>query len=928
MTDRIRGLFVAILLLALIVLAPTRPAAQSTATQSGTRAVAIRGATVLTVTRGTIQNGTIVLRDGKIAALGGPETAVPQGAETIDASGRFVSPGIIDAHSHIAADSINEGGTTVSSMTGIEDVLDPTDVNIFRDLAGGLTVANVLHGSANPIGGKNSVIKLRWGKTRPSELVFEGAMPGIKFALGENPKRPGGGGGQGPRRYPATRPGVEYVIRDAFTRAKAYQREWQDYERRRKSGEQILAPRRDLQLEPLVEILEGKRLVHAHCYRADEILMLIRLADEMGFKIATFQHVLEGYKVADEIAAHGAGASTFSDWWAYKVEAEDAIPYNPTVMHKRGVVVSINSDSAEHARRLNTEAAKSIHWGGLTDDEALAMVTINPARQLRIDKRVGSLEVGKDADVVIWNKHPLSTYAIADRVYIDGQSYYDRLDEERRLTDARSEKSRLAAAEAQKSPTADPQTTGPRPQEPKSGSEEPSRSDRGAAVEQQGSGPSDQNGGSAAASRLQASAQTAPTAAGPVIAITNARIHPVSSPTIERGTIVIRNGVIASVDNTTQPPAGAQVIDAKGADVYPGFIDARSTIGLVEPGPRGFEDTQEMLDINAAVRAQVSYHADSDAIAVARVNGVTTVGVVPAGGLIGGQAAVMNLDGWTWEEATVKPVVGVSFQFPNIGGTGGGFGGGGGQGQTPDPNRRYEDLKRERDQRVKKVEELVERAKAYAKMPAAERRTDWNLEAMVPVVEGRQPLFVLANSERQIRDAIAFADKMGVKIVITGGLEAPVVAQLLKEKNIPVILGSVLTLPPREDFHHAATYRAAGELAEAGVTFAFGTGDYSDVRLVPYEAAISVAWGLPRDKAVRALTIEAAEILGVADKVGSLAPGKLANLVMWSGDPLELRTPVPRVFIAGRDVGPDSKHTLLYQRWLNRPAPARTGAGR
>ncbi len=326
--------------------------------------VAIRGGTVLTVTKGTIANGVVVLRDGKIEAVGGAATTIPQGADIVDASGRFVSPGIIDAHSHIAAESINEGGTTVSSMTGIEDVLDPTDINIYRDLAGGLTVANVLHGSANPIGGKNTVIKLRWGTPRASELVFEGAPPGIKFALGENPKRPGGGGGQGPRRYPATRLGVEFVIRDAFTRAKAYQKEWQDYNARKSRGEDPLIPRRDLQLEPLVEILEGKRLVHAHCYRADEILMLLRLADDFGFKIATLQHVLEGYKVADEIAAHGAGASTFSDWWGYKVEAEDAIPYNAALMVRRGVLVSINSDSAEHARRLNTEAAKSMHWGG------------------------------------------------------------------------------------------------------------------------------------------------------------------------------------------------------------------------------------------------------------------------------------------------------------------------------------------------------------------------------------------------------------------------------------------------------------------------------------------------------------------------------------------------------------------------------------
>ena len=418
--------------------------------------MALKGATLLTVTKGTIPNGTILLRDGIIAAVGA-SVDVPPGAEVVDVSGRFISPGVIDAHTHIANDSINEGGTTVSSMTGMEDVLDPTDINIYRDLAGGVTTANVLHGSANPIGGKNAVIKLRWGKTRAEELLFAGAMPGIKFALGENPKDLRQGTLQGPRRYPVTRSGVEFVIRDAFTRAKAYQKAWQQYEKNKSAGP---APRRDLQLEPLVEILEGKRLVHAHCYRADEILMLIRLAEEMGFKIATFQHVLEGYKVAKEIAAHGAGASTFSDWWGYKIEAADAIPHNAAIMTRKGVLVSINSDSAEHSRRLNTEAAKSIRWGGLTDDEALALVTINPAKQLRIDNRVGSLEAGKDADLVVWTHHPLSAYAIVDRAYIDGTVYYDRRADERRLTDLRKEKSDLAAAESNRRPptTSEPQT--------------------------------------------------------------------------------------------------------------------------------------------------------------------------------------------------------------------------------------------------------------------------------------------------------------------------------------------------------------------------------------------------------------------------------------------------------------------------------------
>ena len=866
--------------------------------------VAIRGGTILTVTRGTIQNGTIVLRDGKIAAIGGSGTDIPSGADVVDAKGRFVTPGIIDAHSHIAADSINEGGTTVSSMTGIEDVLDPTDVAIYRDLAGGLTVANVLHGSANPIGGKNQVIKLRWGKTA-SGLVFEGAPPGIKFALGENPKDMRQFGQTGPRRYPVTRPGVEFVIRDAFSRAKAYQREWQDYERRKKAGEEVSMPRRDLQLEPLVEILEGKRLVHSHTYRADETLMLIRLAEEMGFKIATFQHILEGYKVADEMAKHGVGGSTFSDWWAYKVEAEDAIPHNAAIMHKRGVLVSINSDSAEHARRLNTEAAKSMHWGGLTEDEVLAFVTINPAKQLRIDNRVGSLEVGKDADVVIWNKHPLSTYAIVDRVYIDGEQYYDRLAEERRLTDARKEKDTLATAEGRTAPSTAPQTPQPRtatdpkdpgPQKAQIDSPGPQKAQMNFPAEVPGLGGVEQ-----------------PAAAGPATAITNARIYPISSAPIDKGTIVIRGNRIEAIGANVAVPAGAQVIDARGGEVYPGFIDARTSIGLNEPGPRGFEDTAEMLDINASVKAQVAYQSDSDAIPVARVNGITSAAVIPTGGLIGGQIAVMNLDGWTWEEATLQPVAGVSFQFPPLV-RGGGFGG-----NSPDANRKYEDLKKDRDARVQRVEELIARARAYAKIPAAERATDWNLAAMVPVAERRQPLFVAANSEGDIREAVAFADRANVRIVVTGGLESPLVAPLLKEKNIPVILGSVLTLPTREDAHHAATYKAAGELAQAGITFAFGTGGAANNRLLPYEAAISVAWGLDRNRALRAITLDAATILGVADRVGSLEPGKIANLFVATGDPMEMKTQFTHIFINGRSVGLKSKHTELFERFSSRP---------
>ena len=869
------------------------------------RVLALRGATLVTVTKGTIPNGTVVVSDGKIAAAGA-NVSVPAGAEVIDASGRFISPGLIDAHSHIAADSINEGGTTVSSMTGMIDVLDPTDVNIYRDLAGGLTTANVLHGSANPIGGKNAVIKLRWGKTRAEELLFEGAMPGIKFALGENPKDMRQFGQTGPRRYPVTRPGTEFVIRDAFTRAKAYRKAWQEYEKGKASGADVVPPRRDLQLEPLVEILEGKRLVHAHCYRADEILMLIRLAEEMGFKITTFQHVLEGYKVAKEIAAHGAGASTFSDWWGFKVEAADAIPYNAAIMVRKGVLVSINSDSAEHARRLNTEAAKSIKWGALTDDEALALVTINPARQLRIESRVGSIEPGKDADLVVWTHHPLSSYAIVERTYIDGVLYYDKAAEERRLTGLKKEKTDLATAERseRRSPTAE---TSPEPPRSASGGDGNGNNGDG--------GRDTRPQGTAGARDVQAARRGG--GSGAVWAITNATIHPVSRPAIERGTIVIRGDKIEALGANIQIPAGATIVDVKGHHVYPGLINARTTLGLTEPGPRGFDDVSEMLDLNPQLRAHVAYHTESDAIPVTRANGITTVGVAPAGGTLAGQMAVMNLDGWTWEEATVRPNVGVVFNFPPLGGGRGRGGFGGGRGEQPQ-DRTFEDIKRERDRKLDELARLFERARAYAKAGSG-RTTDWTLEALVPIVERRLPLITIANREQDIRDAVAFADRLKVNIVLGGGSEAALVAPLLKEKNVPVILGSVLTLPTREDFFHAESYQLAGLLARAGVKLAFGTGDSTNVRLLPYNAAMAVAWGLGRDAAIKALTINAAEILGVADRLGTIEPGKDANLFVVDGDPFEVRSNVTHVVIAGRPVPPDNKHLALYQKYIARP---------
>lgn len=400
---------------------------------SAQNTVVIQNGIIHTVTKGTI-HGSVLIVDGKITEVS-EKVMAPAGAKIVDATGKHVIPGIIDCHTHIAVDAINEGSVSVSSMVGVDDVVNNERIDIYRALAGGVTTANVLHGSANAIGGRNAVIKMRWGKDADG-LFFKEAKPGLKMALGENPKRQGmqmtGLQGQGaPQnlRYPGTRMGVEDVIREAFTNAREYQKAWKDYEAKKSKGELALPPRRDLQLDTLVEVLEGKRLVHAHCYRADEILMLLRVSQDFGFKIATLQHVLEGYKVAKEIAAAGVGASTFSDWWSYKVEAYDAIPYNAAVLMKKGVLVSLNSDDAggaELMRRLNTEAGKVMKYGGVTEDEALAMITINPAKQLGIDQYVGSIEAGKQADIVIYDKDPLSIYSKVEKVFIDGQQYFDR----------------------------------------------------------------------------------------------------------------------------------------------------------------------------------------------------------------------------------------------------------------------------------------------------------------------------------------------------------------------------------------------------------------------------------------------------------------------------------------------------------------------
>ncbi len=385
--------------------------------------IAIRNATILTITNGTIEGGTILVRNGKIAAVG-RDVQVPANVQVIDAAGMYVMPGLIDAHSHASTDGgINEGSESVTPEVRVRVRED--DLTMYRALAGGSTSSLLLHGSANTIGGQGAIVKHRWGLPVDS-LYFEGAPRIVKFALGENVTRASSNQPDDERRYPKSRMGVEQTLRWWFTQAQAYQAEWDAYTAAARRNRDLLPPRRDLRLEALSQIMKGEILVHAHSYRADEILMLMRVAEDFGFRINTFQHVLEGYKVADEMAEHGAMASTFAESWAYKIEAADAIPHNMAIMTARGVTVSVNSDSGERIRRLYQEAVMGMHYGGMDENEALRMVTMNPAMQLGVADRVGSIEVGKDADIAIFNGHPFAPTSRVEKTLVDGRVYFDR----------------------------------------------------------------------------------------------------------------------------------------------------------------------------------------------------------------------------------------------------------------------------------------------------------------------------------------------------------------------------------------------------------------------------------------------------------------------------------------------------------------------
>ena len=810
--------------------------------------VLIKGATVLTIVGDPIANGDVLIQDGKIKEVG-TNIRPPAGIEIIDAAGEYIMPGIVDCHSHIALHAVNEWPLAISAEVRVADVIDHRQIEIYRALAGGVTTIHTMHGSANPIGGQNAVLKLRYGK-RPQEMLFEGAPRMIKFALGENvteahaPERG--------KRFPNSRMGVESVMRQALIAADEYRLARQAHETLLAEGADPAPPRPDLRLDALAGVLAGDIYVHCHCYRSDGIIRLLAVAEDFGFRIAVLHHVLEGYRVAPEIARHGCGASTFSNDWAYKIEAVNGIPYNAAMLTRSGVNTSVNSDSENTMRYLNIEAGKSLRWGGLPVNEALRLVTLNAAQQLGIDSRVGSIEVGKDGDLAIFNGHPLDSFSKCVMTLIDGEIYFEHP---------------LPQRDAPAYPVA------PAPQ--KTLTPEPG--------------------------------------AHALYAIIDATVHPMSSPPIENGRVVIRNDRIDAVGADVIVPPGAVVIDAAGGHVYPGLIDAGSELGLseilLEPATR---DEGEIAHIQPEIRAASAVNPFSEHIRTARCSGITTALVRPAHGWIRGQSDVIDLAGWTLSDMQRGDDFALHINLPVL---------------PPDlPKVDQEKRLTEHEEQIREINDFVEQAKLYAKvmvMPDTPRHheRDLRLESMIPYICGDRPVVFHANTYKEITESIDFAAKHELRCIISGGSESWKCADRLAKENIPVIIAKVTSYPRGDYEPFDSVYACTATLDAAGVRYAFGSDSASDAFNLPIEVGMAVANGLAPERAMYGLTLGAADLLGIAGEVGSLEAGKAANLIITTGPPIQVSAAVTCVFIRGKPIELTSIHTENRDHFGRRPEP-------
>lgn len=814
--------------------------------------VLIKGATVLTVSNGS-QKADILVQQGKIARIA-PGLSAPSGTAVVDADGLFVMPGIIDTHAHFAiSGGVNEFSLSVVPEVRVRDVIDSEDVAMYRALAGGVTSARLLHGSANCIGGQDAVIKLKYGKSA-KELLLADAPRGVKFALGENVKRTDG-------RFPNSRLGVEAVMIRAFSEAQTYRRTWQEYEKAVAANRTVPEPRRDLRLEALADVLKGDLRVHCHCYRADEILMLLRVADKFGFKVKSLQHVLEGYKIAPEIADHGASSSTFSDWWAYKIEAYDAIPHNTALLHEAGAVVCLKSDSNELVRHMYQEAAKMVKYGGLSETEALKTITLNGAKQLGLDKRLGSIDVGKDADLALFNGHPLNSFARCEMTLVDGEVYFQRSE---RLT---------PTVAAQTAPAAPVKEFKP--------------------IARAGNG---------------------------IYTIKNATVHLPTGP-VKRSVRLV-NGKIDQIYDPAREgvPATGDVVDGTGLHVYPGMIDAGSVIGLTELGSaKETHDYAEGGDFQPDLRASTAVNPDSELIPVTRANGVTTVVTRPVGNLVAGQSCLLNLAGWVPKEMALVDPLALHIEFPSP--LAGPF-------SDPNvPNVGRAIARKQREDKIRRLKELFAQALAHdeARKQAPDRPANPRLEALIPYARGQKAVIIQANRKQEILEALKLGDELKLKVILSGAAEAWKAIDDIKKRDVPVILGPIMVLPYEGTDPYDSPFTCAAKLHEAGVKFCIRSGGGSNTRNLPYEAAMAVSYGLPPEEGLKAVTLYPAQILGVADQLGTIETGKRANLVLTNGDILQASTQVVALFIDGRPLEPTSKQTRLYERYRERLREVKEG---
>lgn len=831
--------------------------------------VLIRNATVLTMTRGTRENTDLLVRNGVIAEIGSTLRA-PAGVTVIDGTGAWVMPGIIDDHSHMAASSINESTLSIAAQVRIEDVLQSDDLTLYRAAAGGVTTANVLHGSANTIGGQRAIIQMKY-RAPVEELLFPNQRRGIKFALGENVTRRR-------ERFPNTRMGVEAVVRRAFREAQGYRRAWDEYrDLSRRADRPIAPPRRDLRLETLAGILDGEILVHSHGYNQDELFMLLRVLEDFGVQDLTLEHALEAYKIAPEIVRfgrRGAFVSTFADMWAYKVEAYDAIPYNVALITQAGGRAILNSDSDERVRRLYADAAKMVRWGGLSFEQALQTITLNPAMALQIDDRVGAIEVGKRADLALFNGHPLNLYARPFMTLVAGEVVFER-------PGPRGGPYRLEERKPA-SPVVPPRS----PNEP------------------------------------------VPSNAAGRYAIVNAEIHPVSRPPIARGTIVFEAGRIVAVGADVAVPAGATIVDAQGMRVYPGLIDGGSTLGLDEIGDvLVTQDSEESGVIQPDLRAGVAVKPDSELVPVARFTGITSAISAPEGGLVPGQAALIQLAGWTPAEMAYVDPLALVINVPEgvarvdverlVGP------GRRGRSQQQQQQRQQQEEEPTPKAQLDRIKALFRNARVYMavrdRAGAAFSEYEPDLEALLPYLKREKPVVFNASAADDILVAIDLAKELDVRGVLRGCQDGWKVAKEIAGAGLPVILSPV-TRQPSDDYDpYDSAYASAARLHAAGVKFAFQSASGSGARLLPFQAAMAVSFGLPQDTALRAVTLNAAEIFGVERQVGSLDPGKRADIIITDGDPLQAVTSVRSMFINGEPIDlNDNKHTKLYEKYRAR----------